>query len=119
MRARPPRLATLKLQLDTLDRSRNENAELASQVFELSQRLRHKWLTADHAENIESCVVWLNCRLVDATLCPTIRKPFDVLAEGLISKESGGKRTPVELFLAGLGKWGAAIQKLLGPLNIS
>ena len=35
-------------------------------------------------------IVFLNGRLDDATLVPTIRKPFDVLAEGLISKNSPG-----------------------------
>jgi hypothetical protein len=34
-------------------------------------------------------IVCLNCRLDDVTLVPTMRKPFDVLAEGLISKKSG------------------------------
>jgi hypothetical protein len=28
--------------------------------------------------------------LVDATLCPAMKKPFDVLAEGLVLKDSGG-----------------------------
>jgi hypothetical protein len=28
-----------------------------------------------------------NCTLVDAILCPTMRKPFDVLAEGPILKK--------------------------------
>jgi site-specific DNA recombinase len=63
------RLANLKLQLDVLDRSSDETAELAAKVFELSQTLR---------------------RLDDATLVTTIRKPFDVLAEGLISDLSRG-----------------------------
>jgi hypothetical protein len=47
-------------------------------------------------------IVWLDCRLDDATLIPTIRKPFDVLVEGLIVSESGGRRTPIELFLIGV-----------------
>ena len=38
-------------------------------------------------------IVWLNCTLVDVTLCPTIRKPFDVLAEGPFVPDSGGGRT--------------------------
>lgn len=85
------RLAAIKLQADVLDRTRDENADLASRVFELSQTLRHKWLTADYAEKRKILeVVWLNCRLIDATLCPTIRKPFDVLVEGLLVPESGG-----------------------------
>ena len=85
------RLAAIKLQVDALDRTRDENAELASRVFELSQTLRAKWLTADYAEKRKILeIVWLNCQLVDATLIPTIRKPFDVLAEGLLTEESGG-----------------------------
>jgi hypothetical protein len=43
------RLAEIKLQLDVLDRSHDETAELATQVFELSQTLRQQWLTADYA----------------------------------------------------------------------
>lgn len=85
------RLASIRLQSDVLDRSRDENAELASRVFELSQTLRQRWLTADYAEKRKILeIVWLNCRLVDASLCPTIRKPFDVLAEGPLVPESGG-----------------------------
>jgi hypothetical protein len=42
------RLAALKLQLDGLDRSHDEMTELASKVFELSQTLRQRWLTADY-----------------------------------------------------------------------
>jgi hypothetical protein len=37
-------------------------------------------------------IVFLNCCLDDATLVPTIRMPFDVLAEGLISKNSLGDK---------------------------
>ena len=85
------RLAVLKLQLDVLDRTRDENAELASRVFELSQSLRQKWLTADYGEKRKILeIVWLNCKLVDVTLVPEIRKPFDVLIEGPLTKESGG-----------------------------
>jgi hypothetical protein len=85
------RLASLQLQLDVLDRSREEQADFASRVFELSQTLRQKWLTADYAEKRKILeIVWLNCRLVDGTLVPEIRKPFDVLAEGLSVPLSGG-----------------------------
>lgn len=84
------RLASLMLQLEVLNRSRDENAELASRVFELSQTLRQRWLTADYAERRRILeIVWLNCRLVDATLCPETRKPFDILAEGLLVPDSG------------------------------
>jgi site-specific DNA recombinase len=83
------RLASIKLQLDVLDRSHDETAELASKVFELSQTLRQQWLTADYAAKRRILeIVFLNCILDDVTLVPTMRKPFDVLAEGLISKNS-------------------------------
>src|SRR5208282_6574858 len=87
------RLADIKLQLDVLDRSHDETAELACKVFELSQTLRQQWLVADYAAKRRILeIVFLNCRLDDVTLVPTIRKPFDVLAEGLISKESRGDK---------------------------
>lgn len=87
------RLASIKLQLDAVDRSRDEMGELASQVFELSQVLREKWLASncDVKRRILE-IVCLNFSLVGATLVPTMRKPFDVLAEGLLvqSSRAGG-----------------------------
>ena len=38
-------------------------------------------------------------------------KPFDVLAEGLLSKISRGNKTAIELFLAGLGGWDAIMRR--------
>ena len=85
------RLSNMKLQLEALDRSHDEYADLASRIFELSQSLTDKWLTADVLEKRQILeIVFLNCVLDDVTLVPTIRKPFDVLAEGLISKNSRG-----------------------------
>jgi hypothetical protein len=87
------RLASIKLQLDVLDRAHDETAELASKVFELSQTLRQQWLTADYdAKRRILEIVFLNCTLDGATLVPTIRKSFDVLAEGLLSTNSRGHR---------------------------
>jgi hypothetical protein len=40
-----------------------------------------------------------------ATLVPEIRKPFDVLAEGLLSTNSRDNRTAIELFSSPLGEW--------------
>ena len=42
------RMASLKLQLDAVDRSHDETADLVSNVLELSQTLRDQWLFADH-----------------------------------------------------------------------
>ena len=86
------RLAAIKLQLDALDRSHDENAELAAKVFELSQTLKDQWLTADYAAKRRILeIVFLNSRLEDTTLIPQIRKPFDVLVEGLLVPESGAE----------------------------
>ena len=102
------RLANLKLQLDVLDRSSDETAELAAKVFELSQMLRQQWLSADYSTKRRILeILFLNCRLDDATLVTTIRKPFDVLAEGLISDLSRGDKTAIELFVAGVRGWGS------------
>jgi len=40
----------------------------------------------------------LNFRLEGIALVPTMRKPFDVLAEGIDSAKHRSDRTPVELF---------------------
>lgn len=108
------RLASIKLQLDVVDRSHDEKAELAAKVFELSQTLRQQWLTADYATKRRILeIVFLNCSLNDVTLVPTMRKPFDVLAEGLISKNSRGDKTAIELFLAGIRGWEAELRRRL------
>jgi DNA invertase Pin-like site-specific DNA recombinase len=66
------RLGNLKLQLDALDRSHDETVDLAAKVFELSQTLRQQWLTADYAAKRRILeIVFLNCRLDDASLVPT------------------------------------------------
>jgi hypothetical protein len=53
--------------------------------------LRRQWLTADYdAKHRILEIVCLNCRLDGATLVAEIRKPFDVLAEGLLSTNSRG-----------------------------
>lgn len=87
------RLASIKLQMDALDRGHDENAELASKVFELSQTLKQQWLTADYAAKRRILeIVFLNCDLDGVTLCPAMRKPFDVLAEGLLCENSRGNK---------------------------
>jgi hypothetical protein len=85
------RLASIKLQLDVVDRSHDEMTDLAAKVFELSQTLCDQWLSADYATKRRILeIVFLNCRLDDVTLVPEIRKPFDVLAKGHISRNSRG-----------------------------
>ena len=44
-------------------------------------------------------------------LVSTMRKLFDVLAEGLISKNSRDDRTAIELFLAGVQGWEESLRR--------
>ena len=68
-----------------------ETAEIAVKAFELSQTLTEKWLNADYRAKHQLLeIVCLNFSLEDVTLVPTIRKPFDVLAKGLVSENSRG-----------------------------
>jgi hypothetical protein len=48
----------------------------------------------------------IELRLEGASLVPTMRKPFDVLAEGLDLSKSRGDKTAIELFLMGFAGWG-------------
>ena len=83
------RTADLQLKIETCDRGRNEIIHIAVKAFELSQSLREQWLTADYAAKRRLLeIMFLNCTLDGVTLVPEIRKPFDVLAEGLVSENS-------------------------------
>ncbi len=85
------RISEMNLKAEAMNRSKSEKADVAVKAFELSQTLTVKWVNADtRAKRQILEIVFLNCVLDDVTLVPTIRKPFDVLAEGLISKNSRG-----------------------------
>lgn len=85
------KIAQLTLQLESADRGRAEHAETAIKAFELSQSLENKWFKADYAVKRQILeIICLNFRLEDVTLIPTMRKPFDVLAEGLVPQSSRG-----------------------------
>ena len=87
------RIAQAKLQVETCDRRREENGEIALKAFELSQTLQEKWLTADYrAKRRLLDIICLNFRLDGISLVPTIRKPFDVLAEGPLSVDNRGDK---------------------------
>ncbi len=69
------RAAAIKLQLDVLDRSHDETADLAVKVFELPRTLRERPLVADSAVNRRFFeLVALNDKLDDATLAPKTKK---------------------------------------------
>jgi site-specific DNA recombinase len=74
------RTAALTLQLEAVDRGRDEQAELAQKVFELSQSLQELWLTADCSAKRQLLqMVCLNFTLQGATLAYEMRKPFDLV----------------------------------------
>lgn len=87
------RLATLTLQLEASHRRRDESAELAQKVFELSQGLTERWFGAEYAEKRQILeMICLNFSLEVASLVPAMRKPFDMLVEGLHVPSSRGER---------------------------
>lgn len=86
--------AELRLQMERCSRDRTEIIDVAVKAFELSQSLREKWVTADYVAKRRILeITCLNCTLDDVTLCVTMKKPFDLLAKELISKESGARLT--------------------------
>ena len=83
--------AQLRLEMDCCSRGRNEIIDIAVKAFELSQSLREKWLTANYdAKRRLLEILCLNWTLDDVSLVPTMRKPFDLLVKGLVSKDSRG-----------------------------
>lgn len=83
--------ASLRLHLEAADRGRYEIIDITVKAFELSQNLRAQWVTADYAAKRRILeIICLNWKLDGVSLCPTMRKPFDMLAEGLIWKNSRG-----------------------------
>jgi hypothetical protein len=84
---------------------------MATSAFEPLYLMWYQSLASFVKENPETLAVGLNYCLDDATLVPEIRKPFDVLAEGLISRNSRGDRTGIELFLAGIQRWETGLRR--------
>jgi site-specific DNA recombinase len=94
------RIGALTLELQSTDRQRDERADLALRVFELSQSLHRKWLTADNPEKRKILeIVCLNLTLNGSSLGIATRKPFNCLVEGLDLTKSGEGKTPDELFI--------------------
>jgi site-specific DNA recombinase len=82
--------AGLLLQLETLDRDSSETTALAVKSFELSQNLKEKWLAADYAAKRTILeIVCSEMRLNRGKLTIFLRKPFDLLAEGVVLETNG------------------------------
>ncbi len=87
------RIAGLTLQLEAGHRRRDEHADLAQKLFELSQSLTERWVAAEYVEKRQILeMLCLNFSLDGGTLVPTMRKPFDMLVEGLLVSSSRGDR---------------------------
>jgi site-specific DNA recombinase len=87
------RIATLAVNLESVDTTRGEQAEQAIKVFELSQNLSSQWLTAEYATKRQILdMVFSNFRLNGVTLCYEMRKPFALLAEGLLVSSNRGDK---------------------------
>jgi hypothetical protein len=43
-----------------------------------------------------------------------MRRPFNALAEGLVSENSQGDKTAIELFLAGIQGWETRLRRRIG-----
>jgi DNA invertase Pin-like site-specific DNA recombinase len=87
------RMAQLKLQVDAADRGIDEKSELAVKAFELSQSLEEKWLTAEAPEKRKILeILCLNLELDGVSLVFTMRKPFDLVLEGLVFENNRGDR---------------------------
>lgn len=97
------RITQLDVQIEGCDRNRADQAELATKVFELSQTLTEKWLTADvWAKRQLLEITCLNFSLEGENLAIQVRKPFDVLAEGLFVPSSRGDCPSFEPWIVAL-----------------
>jgi len=75
-------------------------------------------ITADSAEKHKLVeIVVLNFSLEAESLVPAVRKPFDMLVEGLKVPSSRSNKTPVELFLDLAGEVPGTL--LIAPDSIS
>ena len=81
----------LQIILDGRSREQAEIGDTAMKLLELSQTLKNKWFVADIAEKRALLeILCLNLTYKNASLVISMRKPFDVLAEGLQMKTGTG-----------------------------
>ncbi len=65
--------------------AQTEGGDTAIKVLELSQALKERWLTADQGtKRLLLDLLCLNFTLEGKTLVPELRRPFSLLAEGLL-----------------------------------
>jgi hypothetical protein len=86
---------------------------IASKAFEPSKQQSRKWVTAYAQHHFASDRRGLNSAQCEKRAGKSSNKPFDLLAEGLISKESRGDKTAIELFMSGIRGLGGRIVAIL------
>jgi site-specific DNA recombinase len=92
------RIARLELTVATAQKDEAEAKDLALRVFELSQTLTEKWLSADSLVKRRLLdLVSLNYRLDGETLVFTLREPFGMLEDGGFGKVVEVTATGIEL----------------------
>lgn len=80
--------ADLECTLNSLQQGNPHYFEDALRIFELSQKLYSLYVKADLDKKAKIVnLVSSNCSLNDLSLCPTYRKPFNFIAEGLSCPE--------------------------------
>ena len=83
----------MNLQMEQSSRSGSEHADVEVEAFELSQTRNEKLGVGRYpGKTTDPQNPLFNFSLDDARLVPAWRKPFDVLAEGLVSENSRGDR---------------------------
>jgi site-specific DNA recombinase len=111
------RAAGLQAQLDAEGRAPEAKAETAVAVFELSQVLREKWLAADYAGKRRlALLLALNWTLDGATLCVTWRKPFELLAEGVILEKAWALSHQLK-YARAVAELGPEVQELIAQVT--
>jgi hypothetical protein len=111
------REAQLVLEIEASRRKHSEQVDLAEKVFELSQALASEWFRANIAG--EHALLEFRCleyALDGVNLVPTMRKPFDLIAEGLVSTETRGDWTRLELFAEGVAGLDASLKQRIRAL---
>jgi site-specific DNA recombinase len=82
-----------RLESEAASHSDKHRSDTAEKLFELSQTLTQKWLSANVRTKRRLLeIVCLNFSLDGVSLVPTMRKPFDVLVEGLSVPLSRGDK---------------------------
>lgn len=90
-------LDAVKRRLEDLPNSVDARFDLAAETIELSYQIDRLYLTANSSQKRKLLrTILSNCILNGATLTPIYRKPFDLIAKGVVSNNKLGDWDSVE-----------------------